>query len=74
MGERASKAAALVVWPVPPLAMATVPVTLAAVPVAFPVTLPVKFPVNPVDVTDVNPVIVAGNERVTDPVAPEAVI
>ena len=35
MGERASNAAASVVAPVPPLAMATVPVTLAAVPVVF---------------------------------------
>ena len=35
---------------------------------------PVKAPVKPVDVTDVKPVIVAGNESVTDPVLPEAVI
>ena len=49
--------------PVPPLAMATIPVTLAAVPETLPVTLPVTLPetlpvnvpVNPVEVTDVNP-------------------
>ena len=45
--------------PVPPLAMATIPVTLAAVPETLPVTLPetlpVNVPVNPVEVTDVNP-------------------
>ena len=41
---------------------------------ALPVILPVRFPVKPVDVTDVNPVIVAGKESVTDPVLPEAVI
>ena len=35
MGDRALNAAAAVVWPVPPLAMATVPVTLDAVPVVF---------------------------------------
>ena len=34
-GDKASKAATLVVWPVPPLAIATTPVTLAAVPVVF---------------------------------------
>ena len=34
-GDRALKPAAAVVWPVPPLAMATVPVTLLAVPVVF---------------------------------------
>ena len=34
-----------VVDPVPPLATATVPVTLLAVPVTLPVTLPVTFPV-----------------------------
>ena len=38
-------AAAAVVAPVPPLAIATVPVTLAAVPDTLPVTLPVRFPV-----------------------------
>ena len=45
--------------PVPPLAMATIPVTLAAVPETLPVTLPETLPVNapvkPVEVTDVNP-------------------
>ena len=35
VGANASKPAAAVVWPVPPLAMATVPVTLDAVPVVF---------------------------------------
>ena len=34
-GAKALNAAAAVVWPVPPLPMATVPVTLAAVPVVF---------------------------------------
>ena len=37
---------------------------------AFPVNAPTKL----VEVTDVKPVIVAGNESVTDPVLPEAVI
>ena len=36
--------------------------------------LPVNAPVNPVELTDVSPVIVAGKERVTAPVLPEAVI
>ena len=50
------------VAPVPPLAIATVPVTLVA--------FPVKAPVNPVDVTEVSPVMVAGklNTGVAPPV------
>ena len=40
VGESASKAAVAAVCPVPPLAIATVPVTFAAVPETFPVTLP----------------------------------
>lgn len=35
MGDKALNAADAVVWPVPPLRMATVPVTLEAVPVVF---------------------------------------
>ena len=35
VGDKASKALTAVVWPVPPLAMATVPVTFDAVPVVF---------------------------------------
>src|SRR5271165_2344090 len=42
---RLVRAAAAEVAPVPPLARATVPVTLAAVPETFPVTLPVRLPV-----------------------------
>ena len=38
------------------------------------VALPVNAPIKAVEVTDVKPVIVAGNESVTDPVLPEAVI
>ncbi len=34
-GDKALNAALAVVWPVPPLRMATVPVTLLAVPVVF---------------------------------------
>ena len=36
--------------------------------------LPVRAPVNPVEVTDVSPVIVAGSDRVTAPVEALAVI
>ena len=42
---KAVKASSAVVEPVPPFAIATVPVTLAAVPLTFPVTLPVTLPV-----------------------------
>ena len=35
VGDNASNALVLLVWPVPPLAIATVPVTLLAVPVVF---------------------------------------
>ena len=45
-------------------------VTVAALPLA----LPVNAPVNVVAATEVRPVIVAGNDRVTAPVLAEAVI
>ena len=38
MGDKALKPADAVVWPVPPLAIATVPVTFAALPLIFPLT------------------------------------
>ena len=46
----------------------------ATSPVRFPVTLPVRFTVKPEDVNDVRPVIVAGNESITDPVLTDATI
>ena len=38
------------------------------------VALPVKAQVNPVEVTEVRPLIVVGRESVTAPVFPDAVI
>ena len=62
MGESALKAAEAVVWPVPPLAIATVPVTFPAiVAVVADVAvdaLPVKAPTKVVDVTEVRPAMV----------------
>ena len=57
-----------VVAPVPPFAIATVPVTFPAVVAVL--AFPVKAPVNPVEVTEVNPVMVAGklNTGVAPPV------
>lgn len=61
-GESALKAADAVVWPVPPLAIATVPVTFPAVVAVVALVavdaLPVKAPTNVVDVTEVRPAIV----------------
>jgi hypothetical protein len=37
-GDNALNAAEAVVWPVPPLPIATVPVTFAALPLMFPLT------------------------------------
>ena len=57
-----------VVAPVPPFAIATVPVTFPAVVAVL--AFPVKAPVNPLEVTEVNPVMVAGklNTGVAPPV------
>jgi hypothetical protein len=73
IGERALKPAVWDVWPVPPLAIATVPVTFRAVPeqfpVTFPVTLPVTLPVTfPVTLPVTFPVIFPEKVPVTVPV------
>ena len=60
-----------VIAPVPPFSIATVPVTFpAVVAVVAVLAFPVKAPVNPVDVTEVSPVMVAGklNTGVAPPV------
>src|SRR5271165_6069854 len=65
---RFERAAEAVVAPVPPLARATVPVTLAAVPETFPVTLPVTLPVSgPLNWVAVRAPVSVAPERGTAP-------